>query len=48
MNFLLQTIFRKEYEFVPVTDGFHAMHYLKQDKNIELFIVDVDYESTKS
>ena len=48
MNFLLQTIFKKEYEFVPVTDVFHAMHHLKQDKNIELIIVDVDYESAKS
>lgn len=48
MNYLLQTIFKKEYELMPVTDVFHAMYHLKTDSDIELIIVDVDYESKKS
>ncbi len=48
MNYLLQTIFKKEYELMPVTDVLHAMYQLKVDKNIELIIVDVDYETKRS
>jgi DNA-binding response OmpR family regulator len=43
MNYLLQTIFEKEYQFVPVADVFHAMHHLKTNKEIVTIIVDVDF-----
>ena len=44
MNFLLQTIFEKEYRFIPATDVFHGMHQLKLSKQIDALIVDVDFQ----
>ena len=44
MNYLLQTIFEKEYHFVPATDVFQAMHQLKLNKQIGALIVDVDFQ----
>jgi CheY-like chemotaxis protein len=43
MNFLLQTILEKEYQFVPVTDVFQAMHQLRTNKKICFLIVDLDF-----
>lgn len=43
MNYLLQTIFEREYDFVPVTDVFQATHYLRKNKNISALVVDLDY-----
>jgi len=48
MNFLLQTIFEKEYCFVPATDVFHAMHQLRIHKSIRALIVDVDFQPQQS
>lgn len=48
MNYLLQTIFKKEYELVPVADVFEAMYQLKTDKQIEVILVDVDFQTKKS
>ncbi len=48
MHYLLQTIFENEYELISVMDAYKAMHQLRLDKNIELIIVDVDYESEQS
>lgn len=42
MNYLLQTCLEKEYQFVPVTDVFQAMHQLKTGKEICFLIVDID------
>ena len=44
MNFLLKTIFEKEYRFIAVDDVFHGMHQLKQNKHIDALIVDVDFQ----
>jgi len=44
LNYLLQTIFEKEYHFVPATDVFQAMHQLKLNKQIGALIVDVDFQ----
>jgi CheY-like chemotaxis protein len=44
MNYLLHTIFEREYKFVPVTDVFQAMHQLKLNKQIDALIVDVDFQ----
>jgi CheY-like chemotaxis protein len=43
MNFLLQTILEKEYQFVPVSDVFQAMHQLRTNKTISFLIVDLDF-----
>lgn len=45
MNYLLQTILREEFEFVPVNDVFQAMHKLKTNRNISSLIVDIDFHS---
>ncbi len=42
MNFLLQTIFEKEYKFIPTLDVFQATHQLKSTQNISALIIDID------
>lgn len=44
MNYLLQTIFEKEYDFVPVSDVFQAMHQLRTNKKISALVVDLDFQ----
>lgn len=48
MNYLLQTIFEKEYRFVPVSDVYQGMHYLRSEKQIVAIIVDVDFQPQQS
>ncbi len=42
MNYLLQTIFEKQFNFVPVNDVFQGMHFLKASKKVHALIVDLD------
>lgn len=44
MNYLLQTILSKEYEFVAASDVFHAVHYLKANRTIKALIIDLDFQ----
>jgi CheY-like chemotaxis protein len=44
MNYLLKTILEKEYQFVPANDVFQGMHYLRNNKEIDVLIVDLDYQ----
>jgi CheY-like chemotaxis protein len=48
MNYLLQTIFEKEYGFIPSTEAFQAMRQLKLNKEIGALIVDVDFQPQQS
>lgn len=48
MNYLLETIFRKDYELVTVKDVFEAAYQLKTNSRIELVIVDVDFQTKQS
>ena len=43
MNYLLQTILEKEYQFVPVSDVFQAMHQLWNNKKICCLVVEIDF-----
>lgn len=43
MNYLLQTILKGEYNFVPVSDVYQAMHQLKTNKKICFLVVDLDF-----
>lgn len=43
MNYVLQTIFEKEYDFVPVADVFQGMQQLKRNQRISALVVDLDY-----
>lgn len=42
MNYLLQTIFEKEYRFIPAGDVFQGMHQLRNNKRIGALVVDLD------
>ena len=44
MNYLLKTVFEKDHEFIPVSDPFEAMHTLRTRRNIDVLIVDVDFQ----
>jgi PleD family two-component response regulator len=44
MNYLLQTIFENEFEFIPVTDAYQALHHINKYFSIEAVIVDVDFQ----
>lgn len=48
MNYLLHTIFQNDYTFIPVPDVYDGMYQLKMNKNIQLLIVDVDFETAQS
>lgn len=48
MNYLLQTILEKEYQFVPALDVFQGMHYLKMNKKISVLVVDLDFQPQQS
>ena len=48
MNYLLRTILGKEYSFVPVDDVFQGMFQLRTRQNIELLIVDIDFQPQQS
>lgn len=47
MNYLLQTVFKRKYELIPVEDVFQAMHQVKTKENVRLMIVDVDFDTLK-
>lgn len=44
MNYLLQTIFESEFRFVPADNVFNATHYLRTDRQIDVLMVDVDFQ----
>ena len=48
MNYLLQTILEKEYDFVPAFDVFQAVRQMKTNKDICALIVDLDYQPQQS
>jgi len=48
MNYLLQTILKKEYEFVPASDVYQAMHHLRTNKKICALVVDLDFQPQQS
>ena len=48
MNYLLQTVFEKDYKFVPATDVFQGMHQLRSMRNFGALIVDVDFQPQQS
>jgi CheY-like chemotaxis protein len=48
MNYLLQTLLSKEYEFVAASDAFHGVHYLKTNRKITALIIDLDFQPQQS
>jgi two-component system cell cycle response regulator DivK len=45
MNYLLQTIFERDYSFISAADAFQGMHLLRTNPQIGALIVDVDYQT---
>lgn len=48
MNFLLQTILAKRYKLITVSDVFHGMYQLKHHSDIDLIIIDMDYQAQEN
>jgi len=48
MNYLLQTIFERAYDFVPVSDVYQALYQLRSNRRIGVLVVDVDFQSQQS
>jgi DNA-binding response OmpR family regulator len=48
MNYLLQTILKKDYRVVPVSDVYQAMHQLRTNEEICCLIVDLDFYPQQS
>lgn len=44
MNYLLQTLLSKEYQFTGVSDVFQGLHFLRQNREIRVLIVDLDFQ----
>jgi DNA-binding response OmpR family regulator len=48
MNYLLQTIFEKDYRFLAVSEVLQGMQQLKVNRQIGALIVDVDFQPQQS
>lgn len=48
MNYLLQTLLGKEYQFVAASDAFHGVHYLRTNRKIKALIIDLDFHPQQS
>ena len=48
MNYLLQTIFEKDFEFIPVSDVYQGLHQLRSNRKIKAILVDVDFQGQQS
>ncbi len=48
MNYLLKTTFSNNYSLIPASDIFSGISKLKTTKNIDLFIIDADFETQES
>lgn len=45
MNYLLKTGFADKYKVITVANIYEALHELKQNENIQMILVDVDYHT---
>ena len=48
MNYLLKTVLSNSYELITVENVFHGMHVLKQNKETDLVIVDIDFQTKEA
>ncbi|MBE7171066.1 MAG: hypothetical protein INR73_10780 [Williamsia sp.] len=48
MNYLLETVLSDAYDLITVENVFHGMHLLKENKNIDLIIVDIDFQTKEA
>jgi DNA-binding NtrC family response regulator len=48
MNYLLQTVISDRFKFIPVSDIFQAMNEIKRKDEIELVIIDIDFDTKEN
>jgi DNA-binding response OmpR family regulator len=48
MNYLLKTVLSNKYEFITTSDVFQGIHELKNRQEIDLVMIDVDYDPQES
>jgi DNA-binding response OmpR family regulator len=48
MNYLLQTILEREYNFLAASDVYQGMHFLRTNKRISALVVDLDFQPQQS
>lgn len=48
MNILLQTVLAKRHKLILVSDAFQAMYQMKHHPDIDLIIVDMDYQTQEN
>ncbi len=48
MNFLLQTVLSKKYNFTAVSDVYQGMKELKQGEEVEAIIIDLDFHGEEN
>lgn len=48
MSYLIRTVLGNLFQLIIVEDVFHGMHRLKYKKDINLIIIDIDYQTKES
>lgn len=48
MNYLLQTVFEKEFDFIPVSDVYNGLKQLRSNRKVNVLVVDVDFNPQQS
>lgn len=48
MNYLLKTVVSHQYGLITVDNVFRGMHLLKENKEIDLVIVDIDFQTKEA
>lgn len=48
MNFLLETLLGKDFNFFPVTDALQGIYQLKKEKKVDLIVVDIDCNTVQN
>ena len=48
MNYLMQTVLSRAYRSITTDDVFQGMYLLKHNQDIDLLIIDIDYQTKES
>lgn len=48
MNYLLQTVFESDFDFIAVDNVYQGLHQMRTNRNIKALLLDVDYQSEQS
>lgn len=48
MNYIIKTVLGNRYKIVMVEDVFHGMNILKHTQDVNLVVIDIDYQTKES